>query len=156
MPGPPPKRKAQRRRRNEPAGGEAATAAGAPAVVVPRPNSKWHPVAKLWFTSLATSGQAKFYEPSDWATATLVAEAISRDLKPQFVAVTDDGTVVKEALPIKGASLSAYLKAMTALMVCEGDRRRLRLELERPGPNPAEREDPKVARMSDHVRRFAG
>lgn len=155
MPGPVPKRAAARRRRNKPevptdtaeAGGE---------FVPPRANSKWHPVAKAWFNSLAGSGQSRFYEPSDWALALLIGESISRDLKPQFVAVTKDGDVVKEALPIKGASLAAYLKAMTALLATEGDRRRLRLELEQKGATPGEREDPKVKRMSEYRGRFAG
>lgn len=101
-------------------------------MVVPRPDPKWHNVAKRWFNSLKLSGQSVYYEPSDWATAFLIAESISRDLEPQFVGFTEDGDVIKEQLPLKGASLTAYLRAMSALMVTEGDRRRVRLELERP------------------------
>lgn len=153
MPGPPPKRKAQRRRRNKTEGG-IDSAPGAAQVAVPKPRAQWHPIAKEWFTALASSGQARWYEPSDWALATLIAESMSRDLKPQMVMVTDTGKVVKESLPLKGASLAAYLKGMTSLLVSEGDRRRLRLELERPGSPPGE--DPKIARLSEYRSRFAG
>ena len=132
--GPPPKRSSQRRRTNTPAAGEPQHAPGAAEVVVPKPNSRWHPIAKRWFLSLAASGQAQFYEPSDWAAAELLAESMSRDLRPQVVGITDSGKVVKEAIPLKGASLAAYLKAFAALLVTEGDRRRVRLELERPAP----------------------
>lgn len=129
----PPKRDSQRRRRNAPAGGPAQHAPGAVQVPVPKANVKWHPVAKRWFESLGRSGQAVFYEPSDWAVAELVAESMSRDLRPQVVGVAEDGKVLKELLPLKGASLAAYLKAFTQLLVTEGERRRARLELERGG-----------------------
>lgn len=105
---------------------------GAANVEVPPAEKAWHPVARRWYESLAESGQAYFYEPSDWATAYLIAESISRDLKPQVVGLhPETGKPVKASIPMKGASLAAYLKAMTALLVTEGDRRRVRVELER-------------------------
>lgn len=127
--GPVPKRSDQRRRTNSPG---AEQALGAAEVPVPEANADWHPVAAAWFASLSTSGQAAFYEPSDWATAVLIAESMSRDLNPQVVGVTDDGATVMEQIPLKGASLAAYLKAFAVLLVTEGDRRRSRLELQRP------------------------
>lgn len=135
--GPPPKRSSERRRRNKeskPTEGKAA-----PEVKKPPAANDWHPIAKRWFDSLADSGQSDYYEPSDWAMAYVVAESISRDLKPQVVAVPEKtGEPVFEKVPMKGASLSAYLKAMTALMVSEGDRRRAGIELKRPDPNGGE------------------
>ena len=137
--GPVPKRESQRRRRNKPEGGPVQKAAGASEVPVPKGDGKWHPIAKRWFKSLATSGQAQFYEPSDWALAEVLAESISRDLRPQVVGVNEKtGQVIEAEVPIKGASLSAYLKAMSSLLVTEGDRRRARLELERPAPDDGE------------------
>lgn len=132
--GPPPKRDSQRRRSNDPVLGSATVAPGAEVVVVPAADTEWHPVARGWFESLAASGQSRFYEPSDWATAYVVAESMSRELQPQPLVVGSgkDATVEMHKVPPKGASLAAWLKAMTALMVTEGDRRRLRLELERP------------------------
>lgn len=101
---------------------------------MPKAKSTWHPVAKRWFESLAESGQAQFYEPSDWAVAELVAESMSRDLQPQVIGFTEEGEVIKERIPLKGASLQGYLKAFTQLLVTEGERRRVQLELERPKP----------------------
>lgn len=129
--GPTPKRSNQRRRRNKPEV-ETTEAAGAKLVDQPRAKTSWHPAAKRWYEALAESGQARFYEPSDWALAHIIAESMSRDLKPRSVGVTDEGKVVTSSLPISGASLSSYLKAMTGLLVTEGDRRRAQVELTRP------------------------
>lgn len=132
--GPVPKRESQRRRRNKSPDGPTSKAAGSPTSSTrpPAPLKSWHPTAKKWFESLAQSGQSVFYEPSDWATAFLIAENMSRDLKPTVVGVSRDGKPVKASTPINGASLTAYLKAMSALLVTEGDRRRARVELEKP------------------------
>ena len=91
----------------------------------------WHDIAKWWYESLARSGQSIYYQPSDWATAYLLAESMSRDLKPQFVGLDEEGEPKFAVIPLKGASLAAYLKGFTVLMVTEGDRRRMNLELER-------------------------
>jgi hypothetical protein len=128
--GPAPKRTDQRRRANKPEV-PVDTRPGAAEVAVPKVNPQWHPLAKEWFKSLEASGQSVFYEPSDWATAKLLAETISRALKPQVVFVTKSGKVVKEAQPVKGTLLSALLKGMASLMITEGDRRRAHLELVR-------------------------
>lgn len=100
-------------------------------VTIPEPDPEWHPVALAWYQSLEESGQSRFYESSDWAVALILAESISRDLKPQVVGITEDGKVVRDTIPLKGASLAAYLKGFSSLMATEGDRRRMRLELTR-------------------------
>ena len=46
----------------------------------PQLSEDTHPVARAWYDSLASSGQSDYYEPSDWAAAVYVAEAISRNL----------------------------------------------------------------------------
>lgn len=91
----------------------------------------WHPIALQWYESLGRSGQRIYYQPSDWATAYLLAESLSRDLKPQFLGLNEEGEPVMGKIPLKGASLAAYLKGFNVLMATEGDRRRLSLELER-------------------------
>ena len=95
----------------------------------------WHPIALHLYQALAESGQRIYYQPSDWAVAYLLCESLSRDLYPQFVGMQTDSegatTPIREEIPLKGASMSAYLKAFNALMLTEGDRRRLSLELER-------------------------
>lgn len=135
--GPVPKRSDQRRRTNAP-DGPIDHAAGAAVVESPDADPNWHPVALAWFESLKESGQSKFYEPSDWATAFLIAESMSRDLSPQAIGIAEKtGEVVRDVIPLKGASLSAYLRAMSVLLVTEGDRRRLQIELERtPAADP--------------------
>ena len=93
---------------------------------------KWHHVATVWYESLLTSGQNVFYEPSDWALAFVIAESISRELNPHQVVVTSpdgENSIEEVSKPPKGASLAAWLKGMSALLVAEGDRRRLQIEL---------------------------
>lgn len=142
---------------------------GAAEVPVPEPNPKWHPIAKRWFQSLGQSGQRDWYEPSDWATAELIAESLSRDLKPQVVGVNEKVEVdpktgqslttaepVMATIPLKGASLAAYLKAFSVLLVTEGDRRRARLELERPKPGGEEASDVSWLDEARHRREASG
>lgn len=142
MPGPVPKKDAERRRRNK--GPETqGSLSSIPAMVVnldevlagevqiPVADEDWHPIAIQVYQAQMASGQAIWMEPSDWAMLFLVCESISRDLNPQVVGITEEGDVVKDVIPLKGASLSSYLKAFEALMMAEGGRRRLRVELER-------------------------
>jgi hypothetical protein len=106
-------------------------------------DEKWHPVAKQWYESLARSGQRIYYQPSDWAIAYVLAESLSLDMKPQFVGINEEtGEVMMERIPLKGASLAAYLKGFTALLATEGDRRRLALELERESLKGKGQDDP--------------
>ena len=57
---------------------------------------------------------------------------MSLDLNPQVVGVTQSGKVLRDVIPLKGSSLAGYLKAFGNLLVAEGDRRRVQLELQRP------------------------
>lgn len=153
--GPVPKRSTQRRRRNKPEDGQEVTTgpAGASNVDVPASDPKWHPIARRWYESLAESGQCRWYEPSDWTTAYLIAESMSRDLHPQVVGTTPQGKILRDRIPLKGTSLGSYLKAFSALLVTEGDRRRARMELERAG-SADEDEDAAVAQMEKYRKRL--
>ena len=141
-PGPVPKKDAERRRRNKtPESGRSLSSIPAEVVNVdellagdveiPVPDEDWHPIARQVYEAQVRSGQVIWMEPSDWAMLYLLCESISRDLNPQVVGITEDGDVVKDVIPLKGASLSSYLKAFEALLMAEGGRRRLRIELER-------------------------
>ncbi len=92
------------------------------AAVVDQPpaDPDWHPLAQDWYESLAESGQAIFFEPSDWAAARYVAAIMTRNVNaPRF-----------------NAQLFGSLwTAMNDLMTTEASRRRLRLELERAKPD---------------------
>jgi len=115
--GPVPKRDAQRRRRNKPET-ETKTAPGKPvAVVVPEPDPAWHPMARDWFTALSESGQAVWYQPSDWQTARIWAEVLSRQLSSGRVSAQ---------------MIAAWAGAATELLTTEGARRRAKVELEQP------------------------
>lgn len=135
--GPVPKHSSQRRRRNKPAV-PISTAAGATEVPVPEPDPTWHPLAGDWFAALALSGQSQFYQPSDWQTARYVAEAMSRSLA---------------ADRFSGSLFSSIMSASATLLTTEGDRRRLRLELERHVTDADE--DAAVAALDDYRSRLA-
>jgi hypothetical protein len=88
--------------------------------VKPPPSSRsWHGIARAWYRSLAASAQSQFYEPSDWAQAQLVAEAMTRMLEDE---------------KFQAATLSAVMAGMTELLTSEGARRRARVEIEREKP----------------------
>lgn len=140
--GPVPRRPEERRRTNEPdiplTTVDIATLAKQE-VEIPAADENWHPVARAWYDSLARSGQATFFEPSDWATAYVLAESLSRDLNPYPVVISkkgEDTEIEWVPMPMKGASVAAFLKGATSLLATEGDRRRVSVMLEgrKPGP----------------------
>ena len=138
MPGPVPKRSDQRRRRNKPDGPDIVKAPGGTLPAQPPADEAWHSIAREWYLSLAESGQAQFYEASDWQTARYVAEAMSRNL--------NGGARFSAQL------FQAVMSAMTDLLTTEGARRRARVELER-GP---EQPQPASITALDRYRAAAG
>lgn len=84
---------------------------------LPEPDALWHPIATDWYLSLRDSGQAAFYQPSDWAMARYAAELMSRGLSGDH--------------PPNGQYVAALNSVMSSLLTTEGDRRRVRIELER-------------------------
>ncbi|WP_405878141.1 hypothetical protein OG762_05365 [Streptomyces sp. NBC_01136] len=140
MPGPVPKRSDQRRRRNKSDGPPLTKAPGGVASEPPPAAEEWHPIAADWYASLAESGQAMFYEASDWATAYYVAEAMSRNLQQgRFSAQL----------------FQSVLSGMTDLLTTEGARRRARVELERQSGEVDPREAARVTLMEAY-RKAAG
>lgn len=141
--GPIPKRSEERRRRNKDDGPDLVQApSGPPAEVpdLPEPDERWHPIARDWYLSLRESGQAQFYEPSDWAVARYAAELMSRGLSSDR--------------PPNGQYVSALDSVMARLLTTEGDRRRARIELER---KPAARQAPaSVTAIADYQARIGG
>lgn len=136
--GPVPKRSSQRRRENKP---EIPLRAGRAAARprVPAADRTWHPIARGMFESLQRSGQSEFFEASDWQSARLAAEATSRLLKAEKFS----------------AMLLSAVDAMWArLLMTEADRRRLRIELERPAED--EDEAAAVADLDQYRGRLSG
>lgn len=89
----------------------------------PAPDPEWHAIALMLWEALGDSGQADFYEPSDWA----VAFALCDDISAYKQAVWKDGTAKRSPEMLK-----ALQAGMTSLLMTEGDRRRVRMELVAP------------------------
>lgn len=114
MRGPVPKRSEERRRRNKNPDDRTVIMRGV--VEVPDPPAKLHTVAKRWYLSLADSGESQYYEPSDWAAALYVAEAMTKNLR---------------STRFSGQLFSSVWSAMQDMLTTESARRRSRLEVKR-------------------------
>ncbi|MFE4451431.1 hypothetical protein [Streptomyces sp. NPDC056796] len=88
-------------------------------VKVPNGDRNWHPIAKRLWDSLKSSGQADFYQNSDWAFAYSLCEDLS---------------YYKKSGKRSGQMLQTIYSAFERLLVAEGDRRRVRIELTEPVP----------------------
>lgn len=88
-------------------------------VTVPRADPEWHPIAKQLYESLKKSGQADFYQQSDWALA---------------FALCDDLSHYKKSSKRSAQMAQTLYAALGNLLVTEGDRRRVRIELQEPEP----------------------
>lgn len=113
--GPIPKRSGQRRRRNLDAQVDTAPALAGP-VDAPPLDFAAHELAKDWYRSLSESGQAQYFEPSDWQAARLVVYDLTRHL--------NTGRALSQML-------AALWSAMADRLSTEAARRRVRLEIER-------------------------
>ena len=120
--GPIPKRSTERRRRNAESRPDVVAAPAAPVEAPPLP-ANTHQIARDWYESLQRSGQAQFYEPSDWIAAQILAHELTRYLRGRFSA----------------AGFDVVWRAMTDLLTTEGARRRARIEVERPDSGEAEK-----------------
>lgn len=113
--GPVPKRSESRQRRNSPEPTQVPT--GVVEVKQPSGSRSWSPSARKIWKSLGDSGQARFFQPSDWAYAQFVMEEITR---------------YQSGDRQNGQVLSGLLSALTSLLMTEGDRRRAGIELTSP------------------------
>ncbi|MER6231750.1 hypothetical protein ABT169_21745 [Streptomyces sp. NPDC001616] len=102
------------------------------AVKVPNADSGWHPIARRLWDSLKTSGQADFYQNSDWAFAYSLCEDLS---------------YYKKSGKRSGQMLQTIYSAFERLLVAEGDRRRVRIELTEPVP---EQDSAAVVAIADY------
>lgn len=137
--GPVPKRDAERRRRNKPTTPTKTAPAGAK-YSQPRALSGWHPSMTRWYKSLAESGQAQFFEASDWEGARFVA--------------THGTHLINEGLTAPG--FTALLSAMNDLLTTEGARRRASVELTKAKPGESDPRPAPVAVMDDYRQALGG
>ena len=92
-------------------------------VRIPHGDKSWHPIAARFYDSLRTSGQADFYQNSDWAYAYSVADDLSYYKNPLV------NVAGVEYHKRSGQMLQSIYAAMASLLVTEGDRRRMHIEL---------------------------
>lgn len=137
--GPAPKRTTQVRRRNKKDPVDTFVVAGK--VEIPPAADGWHELAKDWYESLKLSGQAKYFEPSDWRAARILAEVMTKNLR---------------AKRFSAQLFQSVWSAMGDLLSTEADRRRVRMEIERELDKPADDGDSEVAHLDAYRRRVAG
>ncbi|WP_066904583.1 hypothetical protein [Mycolicibacterium houstonense] len=115
--GPVPERSDQRVRRNKDEYGEVTKIPAKGPVPVPELGfDDPHPIVAALYRSLGESAQANYYEPSDWQYARLTlhfADQLLKTSKPS------------------AQMLATVQQMLSALLVSEGDRRRVRIEVER-------------------------
>lgn len=116
MSGPPPKRSEQRVRRNKPdVPIEKLVTDGKP-VSAPRAVDGWHYLCIELWDAMKESAQARYYEPSDWQFAKIQLHLLSQQL---------------QAGRASAQMVATINTALTNLLLTEGDRRRVRLEIQR-------------------------
>ncbi|AGK87481.1 hypothetical protein M045_gp02 [Mycobacterium phage HINdeR] len=114
--GPIPKRSDQRVRRNKPETPVTVLPVKGPVKAPAMGIPDAHPIVSQLWDSLAKSAQAQYYEPSDWAYARMALHFANREIwsgKPN------------------GQILATINQMLTGLLVSEGDRRRMNLEIQR-------------------------
>lgn len=148
--GPIPKREDQRVRRNEQ---EIPTEKVVALGKVPVPDlglENPHPFVVEFYESIRQSAQSNYYEPSDWQFARLTMYALNEELN----AVYQSGDNKGKKKPLGVMKLQVLNQMMSTLLLTEGDRRRVRMEIERnPGPTA---EGGKVLTMADHFKQVLG
>lgn len=104
-----------------------------------------HPLVEDLYRSLAESAQSRFYEPSDWQYARLTMLLLNDMIGTRL---DKDG----KPYPISAVKIQAVNQMMTSLLMTEGDRRRVRLEIERKQSGG----DAKVVSIADAYRERLG
>lgn len=77
-----------------------------------------HPLVTDLYQAMQDSAQARFFEPTDWAIARFTLDQINKELNYGVGA-------------IPAMKLTAFNQLLASLLVTEGDRRRMRIEIER-------------------------
>lgn len=107
---------------------------------IPAADPLWHRLIRDLYDAVGRSGQAAFYEPSDYAMLRIGCEIMSAQL---------------ESGRPSAVMFASWDALMARLLVTEGDRRRMRLELERAKPKDPDRAAG-VASMEEWRDRLAG
>lgn len=114
--GPIPKRSTERVRRNQDEGPISKITTIGPVDIPELGIPNVHPMVRDLYESMKTSGQAKYYEPSDWQYARMTFHFVNK--------------LLKQSKP-SAMLLSSVNQMLTSLLLTEGDRRRVRIEVDR-------------------------
>jgi len=118
-PGPIPERSEDRIRRNKD-GGEITKGQAMDVTWIQPANPDWHEIARNLYVSAEKSGISRYWQNSDWAL---------------FYSLCDDLSFIKNQGARRSAEmLKGVYSALQSLGLAEGDRRRMRIELEAPAP----------------------
>ena len=98
-----------------------------------------HPLIIDMYESMKESAAVSFYEPTDWQYARLTLHTLNAEL----IASRNQGR------PVGAMKISSINQMLSALLLTEGDRRRVRLEIERA---PASKETGKVLDVTDMLK----
>ncbi|MDO3076113.1 hypothetical protein P5W04_21060 [Mycobacteroides abscessus subsp. abscessus] len=109
-----------------------------------------HPFVVEFYESIRQSAQSNYYEPSDWQFARLTMYALNEELN----AVYQSGDNKGKKKPLGVMKLQVINQMMSTLLLTEGDRRRVRMEIERNAAPTAE--GGKVLTMADHFKQVLG
>jgi hypothetical protein len=90
---------------------------------IPEANPQWRPIVRSWYNSLKLSGQTQLWQPSDWTTAVLAAQAYHMFLQ------TGNGQI-----------LVTFNRMSERLGCTEIDRKRARIELTTEGEADQDKE----------------
>lgn len=136
---------ARPRHRKGEAGAEPAARGTMRPVTIPEPDQRWSAVTRMAYDALLTSGMADFYQDSDWAMAWIALTELDAYQTPapvmekgpdgKWQQVVDHETGELQFYrhhKVNGQAFSAILTALQPLGMTEGDRRRMRIELDAP------------------------
>lgn len=100
------------------------------------PNAEWDEVARMIWEAALSSGQADWYQNSDLALLYVACDELTR---------------YRSSGKPSSMHLAEIMSILSNLLVSEGDRRKARLELQRPSEEPPEL---RVVAMSDYADYF--
>lgn len=108
------------------------------------------PFVVAFYESIRQSAQSRFYEPSDWMSVILMLRVLNEELN----AVYQSGDNKGNKKPFGVMKLQVLNQMMSTLLLTEGDRRRVRMEIERNAKSGEE--GGKVLTMADHFKQVLG
>lgn len=85
-------------------------------VTVPEPDPDWHYIARYVWDAMLESGANRYYESTDWAV---------------LFSICDDISYYKRTGKRSGQMLATINGMLTSLLLTEGDRRRVGIELQK-------------------------